>query len=60
MLVTVTDIRLFFKYSSKHSQLLEFTSIEENMKKDISKRISNATIELFYETLWIERHVVLE
>ena len=49
-----------FKYSLKRTQLLEGTIKQENIAKDTDKRISTTEIKLFYETKWIERHVVLE
>ena len=60
MLGCVTQIGLFFKYSTKRAQLLDGSVKQENLAKDIDNRISSTKIKLFHETRWIERHVVLE
>ena len=60
MLTCVTEIGLFFKYSPKRAQLLEFIIIAENMKREPSKKMNTTKIKLFCETRWTQRHVVLE
>ena len=60
MLSSMTELKLFFKYSPKRTMLLESMIDEENKKSNRKKKIPVQKVKVFCETRWIQRHVVLE